>query len=146
MIFGTVPKHGSFQLCTSHLILGRSSSRVPQGPFENVNVSSKFRYVQRVVDAFWKRRMKEVFPNLVIRKKWHTEVRNLEVGDTVLVQDLNELRGNWKRAIVSQVIISKDTKVRRVVVSYTTATVIRSEVERPVQKLILLTPINEQPN
>ena len=131
-------------LCVNDLLLGRSSSRVPQGPFEAVNVTTRFRYVQAVIDSFWKRWMKEVFPNLVIRKKWHTEVRNLMVGDIVLVQDLNSLRGNWKRAIVSEVLPSKDDKVRRVNVSYITTTGVRSEVERPVQKLILLNPVDEQ--
>ena len=131
-------------LCPNHLSLGRSSSKVPQSPFESLSSKSRFYNVQQVIQSFWRRWINEVFPNLVIRKKWHTEARNLLEGDIVLVQDLNAIRGNWKRAIVKKAIASKDNKVRRVIISYVTSNGTPSEVERPVQKLILLYPTDEQ--
>ena len=108
-------------LCPNDLILGRSSSKVPQGLFESLSSKSRFYNVQQVIQSFWRRWIKEVFPNLVIRKKWHTEARNLLEGDIVLVQYLNAIRGNWKRAIVKKAIASKEDKVRRVIISYVTS-------------------------
>ena len=86
--------------------------------------------------------MQEVFPNLVIRPKWHTEARNLEEGDVVLVQDTKLVRGNWKMALVKEPIVSEDGKVRRVKLGYRTAEGAKQEVERAVQRLILLVPSN----
>ena len=86
----------------------------------------------------------EVFPNMVARPKWHTEQRNLEVGDVVLVQDSNAVRGQWKMAIVEEVIKSGDNKVRRVIFAHSTEGGARSRIERPVRKLILLAPAKKQ--
>ena len=40
------------------------------------------------------------------------------VGDIVLVQDSNAVRGSWKMARVSQTFIDNDSKVRRFTVEY----------------------------
>ena len=131
-------------LCPNNLILGRSSNEVPQEIFQNVTTTKvRFLFVQQVVNAFWKRWVREVFPNLVLQKKWHTQSRNLMKGDVVLVQDINAIRGKWKRAVVQEPKISKDGKVRRVVISYRTASGMYVEVERAVQCLVLLVPVNE---
>ena len=137
------PDDGSY-LCPNDLILGRSSSKIPQGPFEKRS-SLKYRldFIQCVADNFWKRWTREVFPNLVIQTKWHTETRCLRKGDIVLVQDSNAVRGEWKMALVEEAKCSKDGRVRRVIVSYRTSLGTRKEVERPVQRLILLVPVNE---
>ena len=85
-------------LCPNDLLLGRASSSIPEGPFqERSSHRYRFDFVQQIVSAFWKRWVREVFPNLVICPKWHTERRNLKVGDVVLIQDDNALRGKWKK-------------------------------------------------
>ena len=128
-------------LCPNDLLLGRSSAENPQEEFQNIcDNNSRFQFIQKVVTAFWKRWVKEAFPNLVIQKKWHTESRNLGKGDIVLVQELNAVRGKWKRAIVTEVIESGDKKVRRVMIRYKSEAGLNIEVERPIQKLILLVP------
>ena len=88
--------------------------------------------------------MMEVFPNLDVRPKWHTEQRELEVGDFVLVQDSNAIRGQWKIALVEEVIESDDNKVRRVIVAHSTDGGARSRIEKPVRKLILLALAKKQ--
>ena len=128
-------------LCPNDLLLGRSSNEVPQGIFEHhANNKSRFFFVQSVVNNFWRRWTREVFPNLVIQKKWHTESRNLMKGDVVLVQDINAVRGSWKKAVVCDLKPSKDHRVRRVVISYRSPTGVHIEVERPIQNLVLLVP------
>ena len=68
-----------------------------QGPFEKrSSLKNRIDFAQGVVDTFWKRWTQEVFPNLVIQRKWHTESRSLRQGDIVLVQDSNAVRENGK--------------------------------------------------
>ena len=128
-------------LSPNDLLLGRSTSRVPQGPFkERCSDKHRFDFVQSVTSNFWKRWMQEVFPTLVTQPKWHTEQRDLKVGDVVLVQDANLVRGQWKMAIVEEAILSRDNRVRRVIIAYNTDEGTRKQAERAVQRLILLVP------
>ena len=84
---------------------------------------------------------------------WHIEKSNIKVGDTVLLQDSNAVRGEWKMGLVTQVFPSEDQKVRRVVVSYKNQRldehvidykgVKYTNVERPVQRLIVLIAVDD---
>ena len=114
----TDPSDGVY-MCPNDLLLGRTTPAIPQGPFkERCSFRFRFDFIQTVVEAFWKRWIQEVFPNLVIWPKWHTEQRNLKVGDVVLLQDTNALRGQWKKAVVEEATISSDGKVRHVRIRY----------------------------
>ena len=44
--------------------------------------------------------------------------RSVRVGDVVLIQDSNQVRGNWKLGKVSKVYPGDDAKVRKVDVEY----------------------------
>ena len=111
-------------------------------------------YIQAVVERFWKKWSCDVFPSLCVRPKWHVERRNVMEGDFVLVQDSNAVRGKWKRGLVTKVYPSDDGRFRRVLVSYKNprpdqkADCYRSQkyttVERGVQCLIVLIPVDEQ--
>ena len=52
------------------------------------------------------------------QKKWHTSDREVQVGDLVLIQDLNLVRGQWKRGEVVKTFRSLDQKVRSVKLRY----------------------------
>ena len=139
----STPDDGTY-LCPNDLILGRSSSKVPQGPFlERASRKYRLDFIQALVSAFWKRWTHEVFPSLVLRPKWHTEERNLQAGDVVLVKDSNSLRGKWKMARVKLAHISEDQRVRRVRITYHTENGTKEDVERPVQNLLLLAPADD---
>ena len=134
------PDEGVY-LCPNDLLLGKASNRVPQGPFlERTSNHYRFDFLQKVVQAFWQRWTREVFPNLVVEPKWHTEHRNVKTGDVVLVQDANPVRGRWKMALVEKAISSKDGRVRRAEISYNAPEGSRLTVERPIQKLIVIVP------
>lgn len=66
------PDEGSY-LCANDLILGRTTPSVPQGPFKE-RCSHKYHlyFLEKLVEQFWIKWYQDVFPNLVIRQKWHT--------------------------------------------------------------------------
>ena len=73
------PDDGSY-LCPNDMLLGRASSTVPQGPFRHTkNPRHRVEFVQRIVDSFWTRWTRDVFPSLLPRKQWHAEKRNVRV-------------------------------------------------------------------
>ncbi|XP_033730738.1 uncharacterized protein LOC117320185 [Pecten maximus] len=145
------PNEGSY-LCPNDLLLGRASIRVPPGTWSTKeSFKVRWKFVQQVVDVFWKRWIRDFFPTLIIRQKWHTSKRNLLVGDIVLVQDSNAVRGQWKLAQVCEATPGKDGKVRDVELRYksqdpgkgycgTTDSIIR----RSVHRLVLILPVEEQ--
>ena len=137
----SAPDNGSY-LSPNDMLLGRSSPRAPQIAFEKLaDENTRVGFIQQVVNSFWKRWTREVFPQMVGRPKWHTSSRNLEEGDIVLVQDSNALRGEWKMARVTEAVAGLDGKVRRVKLFYRTkGTGSGQEIERAVQNLILLVP------
>ena len=119
----TSPEDGAY-LCPNDLLLGRATSRMPNGPFdENVNTRKSFMFVQTIVNTFWKRWNSNFFPSLMLRQKWHTSHRNLKIGDVVLIQDSNLVRGNWTLGKVSNVYPGADGKMRRVDVQYKNLTI-----------------------
>jgi hypothetical protein len=44
----------------------------------------------KLVNAFWKRWIRDYFPSLLVRQKWHVDKRNVCVGDVGIIQDLNK--------------------------------------------------------
>ena len=77
------PDDGSY-LCPNDMLLGRATSAVPQGPFKKTkNPRHRVEFVQKLVDSFWKRWSRDVFPSLVPRKKWHVDRRNVQVDYVV---------------------------------------------------------------
>ena len=146
---GDCPKSPDEQtyLCPNDLLLGRASPRTPQIQFETVTSSyRRFNFTQSVITTFWRRWIREAFPNLVIEHKWHVERRNLRPGDVVLIQDANAVRGHWRKALVERAIPSEDGKIRRATLSYRNDQETRVEVERAAQRLIVLVPKDEKQN
>lgn len=139
----TLPEEGSY-LCPNDLLLGRSTARVPSDPFkETRDERYRFEFVQSVVNSFWKKWTQSFFPSLLTRQKWHSSRRNLEVGDFVLIQDANMVRGNWKLGRVSQVYPDYEGKVRKVDVIYKHEDRTPTTVQRAVQGLVVLLPANQ---
>ena len=71
------PDDGNY-ICPNDILLGRASSEISQGPFKGTNnPRHRVEFVQRIIDSFWKRWNRDVFPSLVPRKKWQVEKRNV---------------------------------------------------------------------
>lgn len=107
--------------------------------------------MQRIIDTFWKRWTRDYFHTLIIRQKWHTQNRNVQVGDVVLVQDSNTIRGQWKLAQICEAIPGMDGRVRDVKIRYKNISAGRnyrgcqdSTLCRSVRRLVVVLPIEEQ--
>ena len=69
---------------------------------------------------------------------------NLTLNDLVIIKDKDVPRGKWKLGLISRATIDKDGKVRRVSVKYkNTNTNAYTEIERPVQNLVVVSPSEE---
>ena len=124
------PDDGSY-LCPNDILLGRSSSHVPQGLFrETKSPRLRVEFVQKIVDSFWKRWTKNVFPSLIPRKKWNAEKRNVRVDDFAIVQTPNALRGNWNIGRIVDVYHGQDGKVRNVRVKTTAGVCTTDRLQR----------------
>ena len=87
-------------------------------PSDSHSELHRHEFVQKIVDALWKKWTRDHFPSLIVQQKWHTAQWNLMVGDIVLIQDSNQVRDNWKLCRVSKVKQGDDGKVRNVEVQY----------------------------
>ena len=97
------------------MLLGRATSEVPQGPFKQTrNPHDRVEFIQKLVDSFWKRWTRDVFPTLVLRKKWQLERRNLQVGDVVTYVEENAVRGKWTLGKVIETYPGRDGQIRNV--------------------------------
>jgi hypothetical protein len=148
----TDPNEGAY-LCPNDLLLGRTSRKAPIGHWtassdSKVNLSA----IYEIIESFWKKWIKFYFPTLIVQKKWHTDVRNVCVGDIVLLQqDSNDYKGIWRLAQVSEILDSSDGRVRSVRLRYkrqgpngTYKGLRDTHVDRSVHRLVMILPVEEQ--
>ena len=108
------------------------------------NIHIRHRFTQKIVNCFWKKWNESFFPSLVIQQKWYTAHRNVKVGDVVIVQDSNQIRGKWRLGRVTCAEPSlRDGFVRNIEVQYKNLDAKTfTTIERPVQKVIVLVPVD----
>lgn len=103
----------------------------------------QWRQVQVLANEFWVRWRKEYLHTLQPRRKWRTEVRDLQVGDVVLLKDGQSPRNEWPMGLVTATFPSSDGKVRKVEIK--TASQDKTKTfSRPVTDVVLLLPKNDQ--
>ena len=91
--------------------------------------------MQIIIDLFWKRWNRDVFPSLVPRKKWQVEKRNVIPDDIVVVSDPSAFRGKWSIGRVLEVHPGPDGRVRNVEVKTSTGM-----YSRPITKIAVIHP------
>ena len=130
------PDDGAY-LCPNYIIHGTATNKVPQGPFRHTeNPRHRFEFCQKIVDAFWKRWYRDVLPQLMPRKKWNIQSRNVKVDDFVIVSDQNPVRGKWNAGRILQVFPGTDGLVRDVEVKTASGT-----YTRPITKICVIYPV-----
>jgi hypothetical protein len=135
----------------NHLILLNPGGNLPPGIFKPSDnyATRRWRQIQYLADLFWTRWRKEYLPSLQQRQKWVTNQRPHQPGDLVLVVDINLPRNQWPLGRVTEAIRSEDGRIRRAKIRIsklvgTGFTFGSTIIERPVTKLILLIPFDEQ--
>ena len=137
------PEDGTY-LSPNDLLLGRSSGKVTGGQFAStVTKQIRYRFIQKIVSAFWQKWTRDYFPSLVIRQKWHTAKRSVKVDDIVMVQDSNSVRGRWRMGRVSKAEPSlRDGFVRNIDIEYKNPNhTVFTTITRPVQRVIVIVPV-----
>ena len=76
------------------------------------------RQKESVINSFWQKWYKLVFPTLISSSKWHRNDREVSVGDICLIRDTNPIRNDWSWGEVTDVSPSSDGKVRRATLRY----------------------------
>ena len=122
-------------LTPNHFLIGSSSGAINLGISDEADKCPKkqWKIAQKFADAFWKRWLREYLPTLIPRQKWASGGDSAEVGDVVLIVDLQAPRNCWKRGTITRVFPGTDGEVRVAEVRTSTGTYIR-----PTRKLIKL--------
>ena len=109
-------------LTPAHLVTGRRILTLPSQ--EEVNeedeydasiVEKRAHYLRRLLGHFWHRWSNEFL--LSLREHYHSKVTNkkdrvIASGDVVIVKDENSCNGEWKVAVVEELLPSKDNQIR----------------------------------
>ncbi|XP_045115478.1 uncharacterized protein LOC123507035 [Portunus trituberculatus] len=139
-------------LSPNDLLLGRTCNKAPPSMrTTDTSLLKCFKYVDEVINCFWKKWTRDFFPTLIVRSKWHVEKRNVQPGDVVLVKDSNTVRGKWRLAQVMTAVPGSDNKVRNVTLRYKTNKAgFKYEgqrdmvIDRSVHNIVVIFPVEEQ--
>ena len=136
-------------LTPNHLLLGRASSSIPDIQYTNVSLTRRVRFLKSIVDEFWQKWYVTVFHSLVPQYKWHKSFRNMQIGDVVLMQNESFVTGKYQMGRVIGVKKSSDGNTRKATVRYVksghgTDRVVFGFTDRPIHKLAVIVPIEEQ--
>ncbi|KAK3740437.1 hypothetical protein QZH41_015487, partial [Actinostola sp. cb2023] len=137
-------------LTPNHLLTMKTKVVLPPpGNFQSEDVYSRkrWRHVQHLTNEFWHRWKKEYLLTLQRRQKWSRHRKDLAINDVVIIKDDNSTRNKWELAHVVKTNQDQDGRVRTVELvladpflsSQGKRVKPARTLERPVQKLVLLT-------
>ena len=89
-------------LTPNHFLIDTSSGQLNLGRFDSLKLSvrKQWQMVQHFADAFWK-----------ICKKWHVADEPLKVNHIVPILDTDLDRYQWRKGVVSRILLSSDGEV-----------------------------------
>ena len=90
---------------------------------------SKWKSVQRAVNLFWERFMREYIPSLQWRQKWLTNHWNFQENNLVLIKDDHLPRSHWPLGRVTKVFQGKDSIIRSVEIKLPNSKVLQSSAK-----------------
>ena len=125
-------------LTPNHFLLGSSmGTKVPSVEIPTaLQVRGSYDMIQRQLNHFWVRWVKEYLPVIRRQPKWFLETKPVRKGDLVLIADEGS-RNGWIRGMVQEVTEGIDGRIRQATVK-TSSGILR----RPVSKLAVLDVIN----
>ena len=127
-------KNDEEPLTPSHLLSLGSTGTLPPVIGENGDqYRRRWKFIQHLVDRFWRRWSREYLPSIQHRRKWVTDSPNAHVGDLVLIMDELTQRNQWAMGRVVGLNIGRDGKVRSCELQTQ-----KGRCVRPIAKLCLL--------
>lgn len=118
-------------LTPNHFLLGASSGEkfLPTEALDSrVTLRNSWKLARYITQDFWRRWIKEYLPMITRRCKWFEGVKELEVGDLVLVAG-EVARHQWIRGRIEEVVPGKDGIVRQALVRTSSGLLRRAAVK-----------------
>ncbi|GBN80111.1 hypothetical protein AVEN_274764-1 [Araneus ventricosus] len=118
-------------LSPGHFLIGRSLTSIVEPDLLNIseNRLSKWKKITKYSQQIWRLWKKDYLNTLQQRSKWMFSKNNVKLGALVLIKDENMPSGvKWLTGRISEIIISKDEKVRVVNVLLPTGKTLKRNV------------------
>ena len=144
-------------LTPNMLFTWRSDAGPPSDCDEVVDPHIRKSFIHELEEAWWYQFKVQYFDSLIPTRKWLDAKRNMVVGDVVLIRySSKSAPGTYRLGRVTDVELDNDNLVRTCTVKYnlvkpidatnrnSLAGVVRKEVRLPVQRLVLILPVEEQ--
>ena len=138
-------------LTPNMLITGRSQSGPPRETVEIDDPRVRKSFLEELEAAWWYQYKVQCFDSLAPTGKWLDAKRNMCTGDIVLIQYSSKTApGTYRLGRIISVEIDADHLVRTCTVRYilskpgASSTIVRKEVRVPIQRLVLILPVEEQ--
>lgn len=133
-----ISDHDLNPLTPSHFITGEPLTAVPEPNYlaTPLNRLKHYKFLQHMVQGFWKRWSAEYITSLQQRPKWQNKSQNLAIGDLVVLKEPNIPQAKWLLGRISEVHPGPDGCVRVVTIKTE-----KSSYRRPVTKIARL-PVN----
>ena len=144
-------------LTPNMLLTGRNATGPPAEYTEVDDPHLRKSFIEELEAAWWYQYKVQCFDSLIPTRKWLEARRNMEVGDVVLIQySSKSAPGTYRLGRITAVEHDEDNLVRTCLVRYhllkpitndnrkSTDDVVRKELRVPIQRLILILPVEEQ--
>ncbi|CAA9997222.1 unnamed protein product [Nesidiocoris tenuis] len=99
-------------LTPGHFLMQRPAFALVGPEPENLNITKRWKLVQKLLHSFWDRWRKDYLGGLQTRSKWTKEFNNLKVDDLVIMKEPNLSPSQWKMARITKVLPGEDGIVR----------------------------------
>ena len=133
-------------LTPNRLLLGRNNDRSPAAPLcVGTSPEKLIEQNERIMTAWFECWLTSHVPKLVDQPKWFSSDSDVKIGDVVLfLKKEREFAGNYQYGIVKDVEVSRDQKIRKVLVEYVNSNeTVRRETRRSVRELVVIHPVDE---
>lgn len=119
-------------LTPGHFLTGQALLSVPEYNLQDINITklTRWQYIQRTSQAFWRTWANDYLHTLQQRVKWHQSKDNIKIGDVVVIKSDLCKPLQWPLARVHQVHPGPDNHIR--VVTLKTS---KGFLKRPVNKI-----------
>ena len=144
-------------LTPNMLLTGRNANGPPREYVDVEEPHMRKSFIEELEAAWWYQYKVQYFDSLIPTRKWIETRRNMSIGDVVLIQySSKSAPGTYRLGRVTEIEVNDDGLVRTCTVKYSlikpanntasrsTEDIVRKKVRVPVQRLVLILPVEEQ--